>query len=412
MSDGNAQSGSRTVLVALGIAVLFGVAVAGGSVFTGAGTEASTGDALPYAALGAAVMMALAGIGYALFRQASPESPSLRLGQLLSALFITAVLGALVGTALTPRSPTVDEVSPLDDGEIERRGETLGDLPDGTVVRPVDFDGDGLPDLDANGDPILAYDEDGDGQIDGYLQPCPERTATVALETSLSPQPFTSAAPLDVDCDGEVEKYLEFDDTPFTSPVEALPPPIEPPTTIAPDELEERAREQSSDARFGSILRNVLIGLAILAVVIALAVAVMRWRRNDADDDDGDPAPPPAAPDVERPIARTIDAMVRDVDPRQAIIEAYGTLLAELAAIGLPRRPEEAPAEHITRCLQRADLDEASVTQLIELFTLARFSTHPVTEQHRVAAVRCLRSSVRRDLVPSGGWPPPPGADA
>ena len=410
MSDGNPQSGSRTVLVALGIAVLFGVAVAGGSVFTGAGTEASTGDALPYAALGAAVMMALTGIAYAIFRQASPESPRLGLGQLLGAVFIAAMLGALVGTALTPRSPTVDEVSSLDDGEIERRAETLGDLADGTVVRPIDFDGDGLPDLDANGDPILAYDEDGDGAIDGYLQPCPERTATVAFETSMAPHPFASAAPLDVECDGEVDKYLEFDDTPFTAPVEALPPPVEPPTTIAPEELEERARDQSSDAQFGSILRNVLIGLAILAIVIALAAAVIRWRRDDADEVDLPTAPAPS--DVERPIARTIDAMVRDVDPRQAIIEAYGTLLAELAAIGLPRRPEEAPAEHIARCLQRADLDEASVTQLIELFTLARFSTHPVTEQHRLAAIRCLRSSVRQDLVSSGSWPPPPGAEA
>ena len=410
MSDGSPQSGSRTALVALGIAVLFGVAVAGGSIFTGAGTEATTGDALPYAALGAAVMMALTGIAYAVIRQASPNSPRLGLTQLLGVVFIAAVLGALIGTALTPRSPTVDEVSPLDDDEIERRSETLGEIPDDTVVRPVDFDGDGLPDLDANGDPILAYDEDGDGVIDGYLQPCPERSATVAFETSISASIFESAAPLDVDCDGEVEKYLEFDDIPFTSPVEALPPPVDPPPTIAPDEIEERAREQSSDAQFGSILRNVLIGLAIVAIIIALAVAVMRWRRDDNDHDDLPAAP--EAPDVERPIARTIDAMVRDVDPRQAIIEAYGTLLAELAAIGLPRRPEEAPAEHITRCLQRADLDEASVNELIELFSLARFSTHPVTELHRVAAVRCLRSSVRGDLVASGSWPPPPGAGA
>ncbi len=91
----------------------------------------------------------------------------------------------------------------------------------------------------------------------------------------------------------------------------------------------------------------------------------------------------------------TLDVIVRDVDPRQAICEAYGVLLDELAAIGLPRRPEEAPNEHITRCLRRGDLDEANVTRLVDLFALARFSGHPVTEEHRVAAVRCLRDSRR-----------------
>lgn len=407
MSGGPSQSVSRTALVALGIAALFGVAVAGGSVFTGAGTEATTRDALPYAALGAGVAVAFASLAYVTYRQSTPDARRPGPTQILGSVFIAAVLGALIGTALTPRSPTAADVSPLDDAELQRRSQTL-DLDSDTIVRPVDFNGDGEPDLDANGDPILAFDEDGDGIIDGYLQPCPEpSTETVGFGTvgrSTGP-----TAPVDVDCDGEIERYLELDPTPFTSPSAATPAPSGPPTTIAPDEREERAAESGS---FGSSLRTTLIALAIVAAVVALALL---WRRARRSEDVAEPAPePPADPDVEQPIAATIDAMERVVDPRRAICEAYGTLLAELAAIGLPRRPEEGPGEHIGRCLRRAALDEASVTELIDLFGLARFSTHPVTEHHRDAAVRCLRRAVPRELVDAAPgstdpWPPPPG---
>ncbi|MEJ7800140.1 MAG: DUF4129 domain-containing protein [Ilumatobacter sp.] len=413
MSGGPSQSVSRTALVALGIAALFGVAVAGGSVFTGAGTEATTRDALPYAALGAGVVVALAGLAYLAYLKLSPDARRPGLVQILGSLFIAAVLGALMGTALTPRSPTAADVSPLDDSEIERRSQSL-DLDPDTVVRPIDFDGDGDPDLDENGDPLLAFDEDGDGVIDGYLQPCPEPvTETVAFDTvGWSP---ASAAPLDVECDGEIERYLELDPTPFTSPSAAAPIPREPPTTISPAERDQRAADENP-ASFGSILRNALIGLAILAALVALVLLWHRSRRSDdVNDGDEEVTPePPADPDVEQPIAATIDAMERVVDPRRAICEAYGTLLAELAALGLPRRPEEGPGEHIRRCLRRADIDEASVTELIDLFGLARFSTHPVTEQHRDTAVRCLRRAVPRELVDAGPasagpWPPPPG---
>ncbi|MFW2334866.1 DUF4129 domain-containing protein [Ilumatobacter sp.] len=408
MADGSRPTATRAVGVAVGMAALFGVAVAGGSVFTGAGTEASTSDALPYALLGAGATVAVAAVVYVAVRQLSPDASAWNPGQLLAGVFIAAAIGALVGTALTPRSPTVEEVSPLADDEIERRSEAL-DVESGTVVRPVDFDGDGRADLDANGDPILAFDEDGDGLIDGYLTPCPDATFQDVAFGRAAPE---GSQPLDIECDGEIDAYLEFDPTPFTAPADASPPPPppEPPTTITPEERIERAENASSDARFGRALRTVLIALAVLGVVSTIVLAWRHRRRDRPDDEVDEVEPPPPGTDVERPIRATLDVIVRDVDPRQAICEAYGVLLDELAAIGLPRRPEEAPNEHITRCLRRGDLDEASVTRLVDLFALARFSGHPVTEEHRVAAVRCLRDSRRRELVsaaPGSPWPPP-----
>lgn len=408
MSEGSPRPSAATI--ALGVALLFGLAVAGGSVFSGAGTEASTGDALPYALLGAGLAVAIVGLAYLVAREYAPSLRRPGWGPALTTIFVAAAVGALLGTALTPPTPEPEEVSPLTDDEIERRSESLELDPD-TVVRPLDLDGDGEIDLDADGNPLFGYDEDGDGRIDGYLQPCPN----IPLMRAFRSVPRTilpdERQPLDVECDGEIDGYLEFDPRPFTPGADgelaAPPPPAAPPATIAPDERAERAEESGAGGQFG---RTLLIGLIVLGAVALLASLFVWWARRqpgDEDDDDEDvPAPP--VPDVARPIRATIDVMEREVDPRQAICEAYGVLLDQLADVGLRRRPEEAPAEHIGRCLRQTDLDEANVTGLLDLFVLARFSTHPVTEEHRQAAVRHLRNAMPTERPEPVGAAPAP----
>ena len=86
--------------------------------------------------------------------------------------------------------------------------------------------------------------------------------------------------------------------------------------------------------------------------------------------------------------------MLEDPDPREAICAAYGRLLDGFADAGLPRRAEEAPEEHVRRCLAAAHMDPRPVRELLDLFALARFSSHPVDESHRLAAVRAMRASL------------------
>lgn len=404
---GEASPRPNIAIVALGIAVLFGVAVAGGSVFTGAGTQATTGDAVPYALLGAGAGVVVVALAYLVAREYAPALRRPGAGPVLTTVFLAAAIGALIGTALTPRTTQPDEVSRLTEDEIERRSESL-ELDDNTVVRPLDRDGDGEIDLDANGNPILGYDEDGDGQIDGYLQPCPDEPLLRAFRAAPRTILPDERQPLDVECDGEIDGYLEFDPRPFTPGPEgegALPPPPEqPPATIAPEEQAERADEEGASGQFG---RTLLIVLILLAVIALLVAGFVWWGRRQRDVEPDEPSPPPEPPsDVAQPIRATIDAIERDVDPRQAICEAYGVLLDQLAAVGLRRRPEEAPGEHIGRCLRQTDLDEESVTGLLDLFVLARFSTHPVTEDHRRAAVRYLNDAMPAARV--GATPAPP----
>lgn len=105
-----------------------------------------------------------------------------------------------------------------------------------------------------------------------------------------------------------------------------------------------------------------------------------------------------------RTVVGSIEAMLADPDPRTAIRGAYARLLQGLEARGRGRRAHEAPMEHLDRVLRRLRIRTEPLHELIELFELARFSTHPLDAAHRDRALRALRE-VARDL----GAPEPPG---
>jgi hypothetical protein len=99
----------------------------------------------------------------------------------------------------------------------------------------------------------------------------------------------------------------------------------------------------------------------------------------------------------------TIDAMLADPDPRTAVIGAYARLLEGLAACGTPRRDYEGPAGHLRRVLSALRVRPEPLRRLIELFEVARFSTHLLTPAHRDQALGALRA-VAGDL---GGFSAP-----
>jgi hypothetical protein len=402
----------KVIGLGLAVAVLLGVAAAGGSMVRGTKTDATAGDAFPYALMGAAVAVTLVGVTLLAFRAARPGRLHLRPLELLAIAFIAAAIGALVGTVFTPDPKQVDDVSPLDEDAIEEREQQSDTFEEGTRAGTVDRDGDGVPDRDSNGDLIIAYDTDGDGRVDGYLQPCPDGTP--------APEPRPGFTPIDNDCDGTIDEWLRFDpDTVLQggSDYSELPPP----DTIAPEDREQRADDANRDAR-GNTLRNIVLLLAAVAVCAAIIVWLVRMpdRERDEPDRTDDEAPPPPSVDLSSSFEASLDTMLEAPDPREAICAAYGRLLEGFAGAGLPRRAEEAPEEHVRRCLAAAHMDPRPVRELLDLFALARFSSHPVDESHRLAAVRAMRASlasagtaappVRPQPVAAGGgpWAPPP----
>jgi hypothetical protein len=160
-----------------------------------------------------------------------------------------------------------------------------------------------------------------------------------------------------------------------------------PPTTVAPATADDDA---------GPPWPVIALGVIVVA---ALGWAAWSARRHrplvDADDD--------ALAELRAAAGTTFDASLADLeaepDPRRAIIAAYARLLDGLAALGLGRRPAEAPDEHLRRALGALQVGHAPMTALVDLFAEARFSEHTLTAEHKAAAIAAF-GAARDELVP------------
>jgi hypothetical protein len=165
--------------------------------------------------------------------------------------------------------------------------------------------------------------------------------------------------------------------------------------------MQERAEraEAAADEQRSDAIGRVLLALLVLAAGIAIVVVIVRLPDRDGgvghepDGEAGSDGGHDAA-DLERTMVESLDVMLAGPDPRAAICAAYARLLDGFAEVGLGRRAEEAPEEHVRRCLAAARVDPRPVQQLVRLFTLARFSDHPVDEAHRGAAVAAMQEAL------------------
>jgi len=101
---------------------------------------------------------------------------------------------------------------------------------------------------------------------------------------------------------------------------------------------------------------------------------------------------PPMLVGLKKAVAESLDDILREQDPRRAIIKCYSRFEAVLAAAHLPRTPWQAPMEFMRSVLQRCPLPHLAVFELTRLFELARFSDHPVDAREREIALASLKS--------------------
>jgi hypothetical protein len=104
-------------------------------------------------------------------------------------------------------------------------------------------------------------------------------------------------------------------------------------------------------------------------------------------------------------------------NPREQVTAAYHRLLVALDEAGAPRFIHEAPHEYLHRVLGPLGVRAEPLHQLTSLYVIAQFSTRPVTENHRNAAVHALEVSladlreVARPDEPSDLFPEPAGVE-
>jgi hypothetical protein len=117
--------------------------------------------------------------------------------------------------------------------------------------------------------------------------------------------------------------------------------------------------------------------------------------------------PVPAAPRhaLAHVVEESLDDLAREPDARSAIIKCYRRFEQFLARSRLPRAPWQTPTEFMREALARLALPEEPVTRLTDLFELARFSNHPLTERNRLSALEALgetRAALAQETIDAG----------
>ena len=137
----------------------------------------------------------------------------------------------------------------------------------------------------------------------------------------------------------------------------------------------------------------------VFIVMIAAASAVASRRQRRIATSYPAPGPFEAANPASGPesLARAAELGLAEIgdlsrEPRAAIIACYAAMERGLAnAPGAVPQDSDTPSEVLARAVEHHALRADNASQLVELFTEARFSPHVMTERHRETAVRVLR---------------------
>ena len=136
-------------------------------------------------------------------------------------------------------------------------------------------------------------------------------------------------------------------------------------------------------------------GLGAGLLIVAAVVAVWCASRTTAQPDK---APRPRIAEITAALDESIADLRAEPDPRRAIIAAYAHMERALAAVGMARRPSEAPLEYLERALVDLDATAASARRLTDLFRFAKFGDRPVDAQAKddaIAALETVRDELR-----------------
>lgn len=143
----------------------------------------------------------------------------------------------------------------------------------------------------------------------------------------------------------------------------------------------------------------------LLVLFAALAIAAVALTSHRRRRPSLRPAPDDAADATAVPLAAALAAGERalheDSDPRAAIIGCYAAMERSLADAGSPPRLADTPAEVLGRATASGLVRSAWASTLTGLFRRARYSSHPMTEADRAAAIGAL-AQVQSDLGGAG----------
>lgn len=145
----------------------------------------------------------------------------------------------------------------------------------------------------------------------------------------------------------------------------------------------------------GNIVLAVILIALLLAMAWLLAIATVslirrlrtqrRVRRAGELPDTDD-----AVLDAVTQATGRQQQLLQEGTPSNAVVACWVDLEQAVAAVGVARRPSETSAELTIRVLDALDVDRRALRTLAVLYREARFSAHPLTEQHRQSALEAV----------------------
>ncbi|HEY3050798.1 MAG TPA: DUF4129 domain-containing protein [Gaiellaceae bacterium] len=126
-----------------------------------------------------------------------------------------------------------------------------------------------------------------------------------------------------------------------------------------------------------------VIGSLVVGIGGAMALLALRRRREEEER-------APVRETLAQVLSETLDDLIRERDPRKAVIGAYAKMERTLAARGFPRRESEAPLEYLGRILGIVGGSGHSARRLTRLFERARFSPHEIDQKMKEDAIDSL----------------------
>lgn len=192
---------------------------------------------------------------------------------------------------------------------------------------------------------------------------------------------------------------------PFSLPELELDEPI-PTTTVADSGFNDgdRARAAAFE-RLTQFLESLLLAAIVVAIGYLMLRAwqnrpQLRWRRRSNATTDFLVFEDVAAA-VAADAAGQVAALRRG-KARNAIVECWLRLEALATASGLEPHPADTSEEFTARVLGHVTVDTGAIGRLAALYREARFSTHAMGEQHRLAAIDALEA-IHRDVRSTPG---------
>ncbi|HEY6533646.1 MAG TPA: DUF4129 domain-containing protein [Acidimicrobiales bacterium] len=160
--------------------------------------------------------------------------------------------------------------------------------------------------------------------------------------------------------------------------------------------------EPTAEPELPFIVSALALGIIVVVVAAGASFAVravpglwrerlwVGWRRPESVDEPDEPDGPGSAAVAVVADAELQRELLQQGEPRAAIVACWLRLESAVASAGVVHHRSDTSTELTERVLAEASVDRHAIRALAALYREARFSTHPMGEPDRAAALAAL----------------------